>query len=157
MHPRTTRQERRSYKPSTWLASIAILGLTGTSLVFAQGGTTSANFGGFEIDEFGALFSGNGGLSGILAGDDWGQGASLSGVLDDDGNAVFPFIATHFVDPNWGNRGDKADPTKFAGHSNKNDDLIGVVVVDRFLVAHVRALAAGDRVVAEAVIHVEDV
>lgn len=92
----------------------------------ALGDGINGNVAGFEIDDNGALFSGDGALSGIAPGDDWAQGASFSGVLNQDGTAAPGFIATLEVDYNWGNQGDGFDPSQFGGQSNKNNDHIGL-------------------------------
>lgn len=92
----------------------------------ALGEGINGNGAGFEIDDNGALFSGDGALSGIAPGDDWAQGASNSGVLNSDGTPAAGFVAKLEVDYNWGNAGDGFDPSQFGGRENKNNDHIGV-------------------------------
>jgi len=102
----------------------AVLGALASGFLpgFAIGQTDPATAAGFEIH--GRLYSGSAPAPFEL-GDGWAQGPALLGVLDDDGNAVGLFNARRQLDENWGNQGDGVDPTKFAGSSNKNNDLIG--------------------------------
>ncbi len=113
----------------TALCALCLAGLTVTAI--AQTEPADGNGAGFEVDSLGALLSGDGAASGIIAGDDWAQGPSGHGVLDVDGQAAtnpmtgLPFNAARQVDQNWGNMGGGFDPTQFDGGSNKNDDFIG--------------------------------
>ncbi len=53
-------------------------------------------------------------------GDDWIDDGAACGVLE----TIEDDVDRHFVDCNWGNKGDKADSTQFKGNSNKNQDLL---------------------------------
>jgi len=107
-----------------------------------QSQTQEGNGGGFEIDNCGTLYSGDGPnntpacvtdltCASMAAGDDWAQGPGFHGIFNNDGEPNIdpgtgdPYRAIHAVDQNWGNQGDKADATQFGGVSNKNNDPIG--------------------------------
>jgi len=102
------------------------------------------NAAGFEIDDCGTLFSGDGpndtptctpksdvSCSAIPAGDDWAQGPANHGIFDNDGMANTdpgtgdPYRAFLQTDENWGNRGDGFDPDQFGSTSDKNNNPIG--------------------------------
>ena len=89
-------------------------------------GGENGNGAGFEIDDYGTLFSNDGALSGIAPGDDWAQGVGSSGVLNADGTPAIGFVAALEVDYNWGHNGDGFDPSIFGGMKNKNNDHIGL-------------------------------
>jgi len=123
------------------------------SLLAFQGATAqgiNGNAAGFEIDNCGALFSGDGNTASptctgnkiipcqpIALGDDWTTGTSHNGIFDGNGEpnidpgTGLPYRALLSTDENWGNQSlDASDPDQFGGVSNKNIDAIGDPALD---------------------------
>ena len=111
---------KRATSRTMVILSVALVCLCFYGTALGQG--INGNAAGFEIDDNGALFSGDGALSGIAPGADW---ANANGVLNPDGTAAPGFIAALEVDFNWGHLGDGFDPSQFyAKHRSKDGRVI---------------------------------